>query len=115
MNNEPKNTNELVFLTSISVILVLIAGGSLTYFWNRMPPELPWFYSLPWGEAQLIPRAGFWIGLAGLVLVNAANWFLAKAFAKRDHVVASVIMGANILVTLLYLTSFYKVMSVLIY
>ncbi|MBI1872027.1 hypothetical protein HYS10_01270 [Candidatus Collierbacteria bacterium] len=115
MNLVLKSNKPLVSLFLISILLILLAGISLLFFWNKMPPELPWFYSLPWGEAQLIPKAGFLVGLIALIVVNILNGVLSYFFSKKDRVVANVVMAANILITLLYLTSFYKVLSVVVY
>lgn len=112
MNPVLKSNKPLVSLLLISIFLILLASVSLLFFWNRMPPELPWFYSLPWGEAQLIPKVGFSAGLVILTLVNLLNGIMAYSFSKKDRVVANVIMAANILITILYLISFYKVLSV---
>lgn len=112
MNPVLKSNKPLVFLLFISVFLILLAGASLFFFWNKMPPELPWFYSLPWGEAQLIPKAGFLIGLVTLMAVNILNGVMAYFFSKKDRVVANLIMVSSILIIVLYLTSFYKVLSV---
>ena len=115
MNPVLKSNKPLVTLISFSVLLILLAWGFLLFFFPKMPPELPWFYSLPWGEAQLIPKTGFLIGLAALTLVNVINGVISFLFSKRDRVVTNVIMAANILVTVLYLASFYKVLSVIVF
>lgn len=115
MNPILKSNKPLVFLFLVSLSLILLAFISLLFFFPKMPPELPWFYSLPWGETQLIPKTAFLVGLLVLSVVNIINGILGYFFSKKDRVVANVIMAANILISVLYLTSFYKVLSVVIY
>ncbi len=51
----------------------LVAVILLAVNWQRLPPEMPWFFSMPWGEQQLIGKA--WLGMmviafGGLMIVN---------------------------------------------
>ncbi len=98
----------------ISLLIIILAGGVLALLWTRLPPELPWLYSLPWGEGELIPKIWFAGGLIFLALVNIIGIMMAIIFSKKDSVLARVIIGANLLVTLLYLVSFLKVIMMLI-
>jgi hypothetical protein len=42
--------------------------GLILFFWKKLPPEVPLFYSRPWGKEQLVnPR--FLFLLPGLTLV----------------------------------------------
>lgn len=95
--------------------LLAIVSLSLVLFlnWTKIAPEIPWFYSLPWGEGQLIPRIWVAIGLTILVIVNILNTLLANYFLKVDKIVSNVIMGANFLITILYLISLLKVLSII--
>lgn len=94
--------------------LILAGGATLFVFWTKLPPQLPWFYSLPWGGDQLIPRLWFGIGLTVLALIALVNYFIAKRLNKKDKVVALVVEGATLLLTGLYLASFFRVLSIMI-
>lgn len=96
------------------ILLVLTGGLFLFYFWAQLPPELPWFYSLPWGENQLISKTGFAIGLMALALICLVNFLVARKLDKGDRVVAIVVESATLLLVGLYLASFYKVLSLMI-
>lgn len=37
------------------IALVLFQGGTLAFYFRQLPPLVPLFYSLPWGETQLAP------------------------------------------------------------
>lgn len=104
----------LIWLFIGELFLILAGGTSLLFFWAKLPPQLPWFYSLPWGENQLIPKAWFGVGLAVLSLIVLVNYFVARRLNKKDEVVAMVVDGATLLLTGLYLASFFRVLSIMI-
>lgn len=93
---------------------ILVGGLSLLFFWTKLPPQLPWFYSLPWGENQLIPKLWFGFGLFALALIVLINYFVARRLNKMDKVVAMVVEGATLLLTILFLASFFRVLSIMI-
>ena len=104
----------LIWLFIGELSLILTGGATLLVFWAKLPPQLPWFYSLPWGENQLIPRAWLGVGLVVLTLVALANYLIARKLEKKDKVVALVVESATLLLTSLYLASFFRVLSIMI-
>lgn len=104
----------LIWLFVGELALTLAGGASLLFFWTKLPPQLPWFYSLPWGENQLIPKIWFGIGLAALALIVLVNYLIARKLGKKDKVVAMVIESATALLAGLYLASFFRVLSIMI-
>ena len=55
----------------------------LAFFWTKLPPQIPLFYSHPWGEEQLATPAFLFLlpGLSLLVLI--LNLFLGILFAEE--------------------------------
>lgn len=109
-----KDNRSALLLGLTSITFLGLAGAVLGYFWKLLPPEIPWFYSLPWGEAQLIPKSWFGVGLGVVLVINLGNLFLAKFLSKTDRIVANGVAGANLLVTALYLISLAKVVTIII-
>lgn len=58
--------------TMVLAVVLLMAG-----WWGwRLPPEIPFYYSLPVGELQLAVKEWFWL-LPGLALVfYGINWLV---------------------------------------
>lgn len=61
--------NKLVFRATGAILFVLFLA--VFFFWNRLPPQLPLYYSLPWGQEQI----GTPLELV-VVLVSAGLLFL---------------------------------------
>lgn len=92
--------------------MVLLMGGVMALFWNRLPPQLPWFYSFPWGEKQLVYKIWMvWIllGMEGILFLTrlVANWA-----GKDDTIVQNTIMIGALTVIVLMAASFFKVMMI---
>ncbi|MBU1256673.1 hypothetical protein KKA49_03235, partial [Patescibacteria group bacterium] len=56
--------------------LVFLALGVFIWLFKKLPPEMPWLYSLPWGEQQLVGKVWFGAGLGGvLIVLGVCGWF----------------------------------------
>ena len=111
MTTEGKTANN--WLIGLAEILLIFGGLFLLVFWNRLPPEVPWLYSLPWGESQLIPKIWFALTLPIMMMVGIVNVVISRRIYQHDKVVASVIEGAVLLLTVMYLAAFFRVVSII--
>ena len=104
------DTQTFLFLVGILSILVMV--GTLVAFWKQLPPELPWLYSLPWGEQQLINKMLFAITLAGLAVFFIVTKVISSWVGKKDEIVKTTIMIGGLMIILLYGASFIRVLSI---
>ena len=84
----------------------------MAVFWKTLPPQLPWFYSLPTGEVQLVNKLWLvWIilGMGGFLLLTR---IIAHWAGKNDSIVQTTIMIGGLTAVLLMAASFVKVMSI---
>ena len=69
-----KNLTFIFFLAQLGLILV---------FWRKLPPEVPLFYSRPWGKEQLA-NPWFLFLIPGLTLVIfLINFSFLRVFKKQ--------------------------------
>ena len=94
--------------------MIFLMGGSLIWLWRRLPPELPWFYSLPWGEQQLIRKEWFAAMLGGLTILFVLTKFIAGWTGVKDEISKNTIMGGGLLVVIMYLAGFVRVISIVL-
>ena len=109
---ENHKTNSFAVLFWISIGIVSAMGGVMAIFWKTLPPQLPWFYSLPTGDAQLINKLWFvWIiaGMGGLLVLTR---MIARWAGKNDSTVQTTIMIGGLTAVSLMAASFVKVMSI---
>jgi hypothetical protein len=66
---QDKTTNWALNLALVAIISSIIF---LSLSWFKLPPQVPLFYSLPWGKEQLAPPVFLWfLSASSLVLVLA--------------------------------------------
>ena len=96
----------------IGAALVLLMGGVMALFWNRLPPELPWFYSLPSGDKQLVDKIWFvWI-FAGMEVILLLTRLIARWAGKEDETVRKTIMIGVVATVVLMAASFVRIMMI---
>lgn len=76
------------FMATIAAIFV---------FWGRLPPQIPLFYSKPWGQEQIAPNVLIFLPTALSFLFFTINIFLGKFFADPFVKKALLAGGATVL------------------
>jgi len=95
--------------------VVLLMGGVMALFWKRLPPQLPWFYSFPWGEKQLIGKAWFFLIFAGMEIVLFLARIMANWAGKNDDTVQNTVIIGIFVAVVLMAASFVRVMSIFLF
>lgn len=87
-----------IFLTSIVLLLinVLLAG----VFWQKLPPQIPLFYSKPWGQDQLVSPSLLAIPL-GVGFLSTVVTFLLVKIVQDTFFQNIVLLGMLISITLI--------------
>jgi hypothetical protein len=70
-------------LPLISIILFVISLLLLAISWNKLSPQVPFYYSLPWGEDQLATPGELWLIPGSILIVIFANFILSKLFKEE--------------------------------
>ncbi len=110
-NKDWSGNHGFILLTGI---LLMIAAIIFLLVWAKLPPQVPWFYSQPWGEGQLIDRLWFGLTLPIMGLVVLVNFLISLKLARGSAVAALVVEGASALLTIIYLASFFRVIAIMI-
>ena len=79
----------------IAVAATVMTGGVIWVWGKNLPPQIPLFYSLPWGEEQLAsPWEILWV-VVSVWAVWALSWLAAKLV--KDKVLGTFVAGAGVL------------------
>lgn len=78
----------LLFVIPTSLLLILKT--------NKLPPEIPLYYSLPWGEEQLAQPLALYLVLGGLVLTALLNTFLSLLLFSSTKILSRILMFAAV-------------------
>ncbi len=102
---ERLNAVVLVFclvLTFSQVILIVVN-------WSKFPPQIPLFYSKPWGETMLASPSFVWLLPSLAFIFSLVNFIIAVFVHKVEKFIARVLVFASALVSFI---SFYAVLKI---
>ena len=81
-----------------TLVIILLLGAVITALFGKMPPVVPLYYSLPWGEARLVPKV-FLYAIPLIVLVFAViNIVISRIAAKISSLLPRVLAVACMVV-----------------
>ncbi len=104
-----KTANKILF-TGWGVLFVM--GVVLAVFWNSLPPQLPWFYSLTGGELQLVNKIVLAGVIGGMAVMLGMTRLLAAWAGKGDTPAETTLMVGTLITVLLLAASFFRVMQI---
>jgi hypothetical protein len=94
-----------------SFLLVFLMIFLIFLNWVRLPPEIPLFFSRPWGEKQLASPANLWLLPISSFSVVVFNLFLALFPFKKAVLARRLLAGAALVISLLYFLTAYKIIA----
>jgi hypothetical protein len=109
---ETQKTPISIVLFWTGVFIVLLMGGVMAIFWNRLPPQLPWLYSFPVGDKQLINKMWFALIFAGMEVVLILSRIVANWAGKNDETVRNAVIIGVFVAVVLMAASFSRVMMI---
>jgi hypothetical protein len=87
---------------------------TVALYWNRLPPELPFLYSLPWGEAWLIKRETLvWVlgGFGGILILNL---LLTRTVVRHERLLQNYLIWGAAAVEFILAVNLIKIISLVI-
>jgi O-antigen/teichoic acid export membrane protein len=96
----------LVFL-AVSLLL-------LVFSWQRLPPQVPLFFSHPWGESQLIPPIGLFLLPLLCLFTFIINFLFLLKTLREEKILAWILAGASLTFTFLCLVALYQIIRLVL-
>lgn len=82
--NTIKTNRIIVLATRLVILLSVVSIILLIILWHRLPPQVPLWYSRPWGEGQLAhPAWLFLLPLGSLFWLSLA--IFCSVYVTKDH------------------------------
>lgn len=106
--------NKLTLISLTPLMLSLLMSVFILILNRFLPPRLPLFYSLPWGEAQLVNQGQILIipaTIAGITLLNLIiDWQLHPSQILFKYI----LMYASLISSIILTLSFIKIVFIFI-
>jgi len=112
---ESLSADKLLFSIFLFAILSILAQASLILSASgRLPPQVPIFYSRPWGEAMLATPLALWTLPAISALVSLVNFSISIFLLSKNRFLVRILFVVSLIVSLTTLYNTVKIISLLI-
>lgn len=91
----------LLFLAG-QILLILIS-------WSKLPPQLPLFYSRPWGKEQLTSPLGLFLLPVFSLITFFANFAFSSFFLQEEKLLTTLLEIATFVFNLLSFITLVKI------
>lgn len=98
-----------LFFSAFSIVLLLIL---LLVFYSHLPDRLPLFYSLSWGEAELVKKDRFFLLPTILLLLTLVNFFITSQLHSLQYILKRILMLSLVLIDLIFLVTTIKILLI---
>lgn len=98
----------------LTIILFVFEVVLIIWFYNQLPPEIPIFFSLPWGEAWLVPTSSIFILPLFSLITLLINYFLALYFYPKKTLISQLLVIFTFIISLFSTFSVLKIISLII-
>jgi len=98
---------------NLALIALSASFFLLLFSWFKLPPEIPLFYSLPWGEEQLVSPFFLWLLPGSSLVIVLINLTFASYFSS-DQLLTRVLMMTTSLYSFLATIILFRIISLII-
>jgi len=102
------------WIVFIPLVLALLITLFITIYARFLPPKLPLFYSLPWGEKQLAGSLQLLIIPAAISLVTLSNLIISWQLHSSQSFFKNILLFSSLLVSLVLVITFFKIILIFI-
>lgn len=82
----------------------------LVIVWKFIPPQVPLFYSRPWGNEQLVDKKTLFLIPAASLALNIINLLLGNYFLGKEKLLAKFFIFTDFLINLLLIITFVEIL-----
>lgn len=94
------------------IVLLALTTVLLVFLWNKIPPKIPWFYSLPWGEDQLMNKTGLIYVILIAVLTNLSTPIVSEWTKKDDLIIEKTVSISTAFICLIIVINILRILLI---
>lgn len=101
------------FALKFSFFMLCLIFLFIFIFWSKLPPQIPLFYSRPWGDEQL--GSSYWLlilpfSLLGLLIFN----LILSSLCKKEILLAKIFVWTPVILILLTTITVIKILLLIL-
>lgn len=105
---------DLVNLIKFIFITILISWVSFAVSYNFLPPQIPIFFSKPWGYPQIADKIYFLIYPLSMSLLFFINLRIASILIKISYLMSAILLWSQLLISIMSLIAIFKIIYLLV-
>ena len=94
--------------------LGLIAAGAMGVWYGKLPPEIPLWFSRPWGSSQLAAKEWIFVLPVSLAVMSLLALILAGMVYREEKLLARMVMGGISLIGFLLVYALLRIINLAI-
>ncbi|RJR16470.1 hypothetical protein C4579_00245 [Candidatus Microgenomates bacterium] len=98
---------------NFNIPLQIVGFGLILYFWEILPPQIPFFFSLPWGEEQLASPASLLLLMLSSIIITIINSVAAFLVFPRSSFLAHLLFLTSVATTALIVLTVLQIILVI--
>jgi hypothetical protein len=107
-----ESKTKFLWVNLIPALISIPLGLFIIFFANILPPKLPLFYSLPWGESQLVNHQQLLIVPASVILITLLNYIISLQLHQSQKFFKMLLFSSSYLLTLILTITFLKIILI---
>lgn len=116
LKKEPSQSSQkkYIYLSLPQVAVAATLALVIFFFFKFLPSKLPLFYSLSWGQPQLITHSQFYILPLSIALITLINLIIVLKLGSSYDFFKKILISSTIITTVILLVTFIKVVLIFI-
>lgn len=113
-SDEQNLSDGSLILATFPVILAIIVAITIMILSGKLPPNLPLFYSLPWGENQLAKTHQLLIIPATFLCVALINLIIYLQINDNYLIFKRILSVTSVIISLVFIISLFQIISIFV-
>ena len=106
-----KTTSRRLFLLALG--LIIFQSLLIIFYFDSLPPQLPLFYSLPWGQSQLVsPQYLYLLPLSSLIILFIDVFFIL--FLAKQKLLSTILLISTLFYIFLVTYSLINILNLVL-
>lgn len=98
-------------LLRYSLVILLFQIALIIWYYKHLPPQIPLFFSRPWGSSWLAPVSAILILPLYSLLTILLNYFLAIYFHQKKPLLSQILLVFSVFISLIAAIAVYKIIT----
>lgn len=97
-----------------NLMFIIIQLSLLVWQFGNLPQQVPLYYSLPWGESQLVSASSLFLVPTLSIVLLFVNHLFAIGFSKKNPLLSQLLIFTSLIVSFFFLLTLVKIIFLVV-